>query len=86
MTAVAPVTPSVPHSRRSFWVTDFYHSALGKKAVMALTGIFLFGWIFILILSDTMVKSIASSAMESRATRTCLHSRRTFSIAACRRD
>jgi hypothetical protein len=28
-----------------------------------------FGWIFILILSDTMVKSIASSAMESRATR-----------------
>src|SRR4051812_41367752 len=29
----------------------------------------LFGWIFILILSDTMVKSIAASAMEARATR-----------------
>ncbi|MDB5048714.1 MAG: hypothetical protein JWO30_1785, partial [Fibrobacteres bacterium] len=29
----------------------------------------IFGWIFILILSDTMVKSIASSALESRATR-----------------
>lgn len=28
-----------------------------------------FGWIFILILSDTMVKSIASSAMESQAMR-----------------
>src|SRR3954462_8207531 len=30
----------------------------------------MFGWIFILILSDTMVKSIASSALEARATRT----------------
>lgn len=30
---------------------------------------FLFGWIFILILSDTMVKSIASSALESQASR-----------------
>ncbi|MDB5102695.1 MAG: hypothetical protein JWP91_384 [Fibrobacteres bacterium] len=28
-----------------------------------------FGWIFILILSDTMVKSIASSALEARASR-----------------
>lgn len=38
--------------------------ALGKGLLT-----FLFGWIFILILSDTMVKSIASSALESRATR-----------------
>lgn len=38
--------------------------ALAKGALT-----FLFGWIFILILSDTMVKSIASSAMESRASR-----------------
>ena len=30
---------------------------------------FLFGWIFILILSDTLVKSIASSALEARASR-----------------
>lgn len=29
----------------------------------------LFGWIFILIISDTMVKSIASSALEARASR-----------------
>jgi protein-S-isoprenylcysteine O-methyltransferase Ste14 len=28
-----------------------------------------FGWIFILILSDTMVKSIAASARESKASR-----------------
>ena len=38
--------------------------ALGKGFLTLL-----FGWIFILILSDTMVKSIASSALESRATR-----------------
>jgi hypothetical protein len=29
----------------------------------------LFGWIFILILSDTMVKSIAASAIEANASR-----------------
>jgi hypothetical protein len=29
----------------------------------------LFGWIFILILSDTIVRSIAASALEARATR-----------------
>src|SRR3954471_6047841 len=29
----------------------------------------MFGWIFILILSDTMVKSIASSALEAHASR-----------------
>ena len=38
--------------------------ALGKGLLT-----FLFGWIFILILSDTLVKSIASSAMEARASR-----------------
>ena len=38
--------------------------ALGKGLLT-----FLFGWIFILILSDTMVKSIASSALEARASR-----------------
>jgi len=30
---------------------------------------FMFGWIFILILMDTLVKSIVSSALEARATR-----------------
>lgn len=39
-------------------------TALGKGFLTLV-----FGWIFILILSDTMVKSIAASAMESRATR-----------------
>ena len=28
------------------WITNFYRSAVGKKAVMAVTGVFLFGWIF----------------------------------------
>jgi succinate dehydrogenase / fumarate reductase, cytochrome b subunit len=27
------------------WIGRFYQSALGKKAVMAVTGVFLFGWI-----------------------------------------
>lgn len=28
------------------WIVNFYRSAVGKKAVMAVTGVFLFGWIF----------------------------------------
>ena len=28
------------------WILSFYRSAIGKKAVMAVTGVFLFGWIF----------------------------------------
>ena len=28
------------------WIASFYRSAVGKKAVMAVTGVFLFGWIF----------------------------------------
>jgi succinate dehydrogenase / fumarate reductase cytochrome b subunit len=28
------------------WLGDFYRSAVGKKAVMAVTGLILFGWIF----------------------------------------
>lgn len=38
--------------------------ALGKGFLT-----FTFGWIFILILTDTMVKSIASSAIEAHASR-----------------
>ena len=38
--------------------------ALGKGFLT-----FVFGWIFILILSDTMVRSIASSAIEAHASR-----------------
>ena len=40
MTAVSPDLPS------SSWFGTFYRSAIGKKAVMAVTGVFLFGWIF----------------------------------------
>ena len=29
------------------WVGNFYRSAIGKKAVMAVTGLVLFGWIFL---------------------------------------
>ena len=29
------------------WVGNFYRSAIGKKAVMAVTGVILFGWIFL---------------------------------------
>jgi succinate dehydrogenase / fumarate reductase cytochrome b subunit len=28
------------------WIVNFYRSAIGKKAVMAVTGVFLFGWVF----------------------------------------
>jgi len=39
VTAVSPEPPS------STWIANFYRSAIGKKAVMAVTGIFLFGWV-----------------------------------------
>jgi succinate dehydrogenase / fumarate reductase, cytochrome b subunit len=29
------------------WILSFYRSSIGKKAVMAVTGFFLFGWIFL---------------------------------------
>ena len=34
------------------WIGSFYRSAIGKKAVMAVTGIFLFGWIFMHMLGN----------------------------------
>jgi succinate dehydrogenase / fumarate reductase cytochrome b subunit len=43
MTAAASATPHV----RASWIVEFYRSAIGKKAVMAVTGVFLFGWIFL---------------------------------------
>jgi len=39
---VTAVSPEVPTT----WIGTFYRSAIGKKAVMAVTGVFLFGWIF----------------------------------------
>jgi succinate dehydrogenase / fumarate reductase cytochrome b subunit len=32
---------------RMSWFFSFYRSSIGKKAVMAVTGVFLFGWIFL---------------------------------------
>ncbi|HXA15843.1 MAG TPA: succinate dehydrogenase cytochrome b subunit [Thermoanaerobaculia bacterium] len=43
MTAAAPATTNA----RASWLLAFWHSAIGKKAVMAVTGVFLFGWIFL---------------------------------------
>ena len=34
------------------WAGNFYRSAVGKKAVMAVTGVFLFGWIFLHMLGN----------------------------------
>lgn len=36
------VSPDLSHT----WFGTFYRSAIGKKAVMAVTGAFLFGWVF----------------------------------------
>src|SRR5437764_2990584 len=46
--SAAPLLP-YPITRgdsRMTWFGSFYRSAIGKKAVMAVTGVFLFGWIF----------------------------------------
>jgi len=45
VTAVAPDLPTT-------WFGTFYRSAIGKKAVMAVTGVFLFGWIFMHMLGN----------------------------------
>jgi succinate dehydrogenase / fumarate reductase cytochrome b subunit len=37
------------------WIGSFYRSALGKKAVMAVTGVFLFGWIFAHMLGNLKI-------------------------------
>lgn len=55
MTAAAPATPTEPQPARASWLTVFYRSAIGKKAVMALTGVFLFGWIFLHMLGNLKV-------------------------------
>lgn len=40
-----------PHKSRT-WFGAFWATAIGKKAVMALTGVFLFGWIFLHMLGN----------------------------------
>jgi succinate dehydrogenase / fumarate reductase cytochrome b subunit len=37
------------------WIVSFYRSSIGKKAVMAVTGVFLFGWIFLHMLGNLKV-------------------------------
>lgn len=37
------------------WIIGFYRSSIGKKAVMAVTGVFLFGWIFLHMLGNLKV-------------------------------
>jgi succinate dehydrogenase / fumarate reductase cytochrome b subunit len=40
----------IPYQRT--WIGSFYRSAIGKKAVMAVTGVFLFGWVFMHMLGN----------------------------------
>jgi succinate dehydrogenase / fumarate reductase cytochrome b subunit len=41
------VTVAAPaETRTSSWFLSFYRSSIGKKAIMAVTGVFLFGWVF----------------------------------------
>jgi succinate dehydrogenase / fumarate reductase cytochrome b subunit len=44
--AAPPVHPTSRGDFRMTWIGSFYRSAIGKKAVMAVTGVMLFGWIF----------------------------------------
>lgn len=37
------------------WIVSFYRSSIGKKAVMAVTGVFLFGWILLHMLGNLKV-------------------------------
>jgi succinate dehydrogenase / fumarate reductase cytochrome b subunit len=37
------------------WIGNFYRSAIGKKAVMAVTGLILFGWIFLHMIGNLKV-------------------------------
>ena len=45
---------SSPHTSRT-WFGAFWGTAIGKKAVMALTGAFLFGWIFLHMLGNMKI-------------------------------
>lgn len=42
----APVAPVHKKGPKRFWIQEFYGSALGKKAVMALTGVIGMGFVF----------------------------------------
>src|SRR3954453_12899495 len=55
MTAAAPATPTDQHPPRVPWIIALYRSAIVKKAVMAVTGVFLFGWILMHMLGNLKV-------------------------------
>src|SRR5205085_3306743 len=44
---------SVPYP--TTWIGGFYRSAIGKKVVMAVTGVFLFGWVFLHMVGNLKV-------------------------------
>src|SRR5213080_4677442 len=60
MTVAAPATTSersepfdsAQRGSRIAWLADLYRSAIGKKAAMALTGVFLFGWTLLHMLGN----------------------------------
>jgi succinate dehydrogenase / fumarate reductase cytochrome b subunit len=43
--SIAPTLHETANTRSRTWFGAFWRTAIGKKAVMALTGVFLFGWI-----------------------------------------
>ena len=43
-----------PNTSRT-WFGSFWATAIGKKAVMAVTGVFLFGWIFLHMLGNLKI-------------------------------
>jgi succinate dehydrogenase / fumarate reductase, cytochrome b subunit len=51
----APAPPIRARNRHLAWALDFYGSAIGKKAVMALTGIFLLGWVLLHMLGNLKI-------------------------------
>ncbi len=42
-------------NRRRFWLADYYGSAVGKKSVMAVTGIVLLGFVFVHMLGNLKI-------------------------------
>jgi succinate dehydrogenase / fumarate reductase, cytochrome b subunit len=49
----APVGP--PRDRSKYWVVDFYRSAVGKKYVMAITGIILMGYVLVHMIGNLKI-------------------------------
>ena len=52
LSSLSSDTPQLRGELRMTWVGNFYRSAIGKKAVMAVTGLILFGWIFLHMLGN----------------------------------